>query len=96
LGASPSHVLRSVTLQGLWPVGAGMIFGIGCGAGMSGILHSTLASPETSDFLYGIPYYDPWTFFGVSCFLVLVASFASLVPALRALNVDPMVSLRYE
>jgi macrolide transport system ATP-binding/permease protein len=96
LGATRGRVLESVALQGLWPVAAGMMLGIACGAAMSGILHSTLASPESSDFLYGVPYYDPWTFLGVSCFLAMVALFASLVPALHALKVDPLVSLRYE
>ena len=45
---------------------------------------------------YGIPFYDPATFLGVSCFLIFVAGVASLVPARRALRVDPMVSLRHE
>jgi predicted permease len=96
LGATSGHVLKSVALPGLWPVAAGMIVGLACGAGMSGILHSTLASPESSDFLYGVPFYDPWTFVVLSCFLVVVALFASLVPAFHALKVDPMVALRYE
>jgi ABC-type antimicrobial peptide transport system permease subunit len=96
LGAKPGHVLKSVALAGLWPVAAGMIAGFAGGAGMSLLLHSTLASPESSDFLYGVPFYDPWTFLGLSCFLALVALVASLAPALRALKVDPMVALRYE
>jgi macrolide transport system ATP-binding/permease protein len=96
LGATPGRVLNSVAQQGLWPVASGMVVGVACGGGMSWILHSTLASPESSDFLYGVPYYDPWTFVGLSCFLAVVALLASLVPALRALKVDPMVALRYE
>ena len=96
LGATPSDVLKNVALLGLRPVATGMIIGIACGGGISGILHSTLASPESSDFLYGVPYYDPSTFLGLSCFLAIVALLASLVPALRALRVDPMIALRYE
>jgi ABC-type antimicrobial peptide transport system permease subunit len=64
--------------------------------GISGILHSTLASPESSDFLYGVSYYDPLTFLGLSCFFAIVALLASLVPALHSLRVDPMIALRYE
>ena len=96
LGATPSHVLKNVVLLGLRPVAAGMIIGIACGGGISGILHSSLASPESSDFLYGVSYYDPWTFLGLCCFLAIFALLASLVPALRALRVDPMIALRYE
>ena len=96
LGATSSHVLKSVALMGLRPVAAGMIIGIACGGGISGILHSTLASPESSDFLYGLSYYDPLTFLGLACFLAIAALLASLIPALHALRVDPMIALRYE
>jgi predicted permease len=96
LGATAGCVLRSVTLPGLLPVGVGMIVGIATGAGLSGFLHSTLASPETNDFLYGVSYYDPSTFAGLTCFLGVVAILASLAPAMRALRVDPAIALRYE
>jgi macrolide transport system ATP-binding/permease protein len=96
LGATPRHVLKNVALLGLRPVAAGMIIGIACGGGISGLLHSTLASPESSDFLFGVSYYDPWTFLGLGCFLAIVALLASFVPALQALRVDPMIALRYE
>jgi macrolide transport system ATP-binding/permease protein len=96
LGATSRHVLKDVVLRGLRPVIAGMVIGLGCGAGMSAVLHSTLAAPGASDFLYGVRFYDPWTLLGISCFLVAVSIVASLVPALKAINVDPMVALRYE
>ena len=96
LGARSGDVLRSVALWGLKPVVAGMIIGLGCGAAASAVLHSTLAFPSSRDFLYGVKFYDPWTFAGISCFLVAVSLFASLVPAVRAVKVDPMVALRYE
>ena len=96
LGATTRHVLKSIVLQGLRPVAIGMLLGVACGGALSSLLHSTLAYPETSDFLYGVSYYDPWTFVGLSAFLALVAMLASLVPAFHALKVDPMVALRYE
>jgi ABC-type lipoprotein release transport system permease subunit len=43
-----------------------------------------------------VRFYDPWTFAGISSFLVIVSLLASLVPAVRAARVDPMVVLRYE
>jgi macrolide transport system ATP-binding/permease protein len=96
LGARSGDVLRNVALSGLKPVVAGMIIGLGCGAAASALLHSTLASPGTQDFLYGVRFYDPWTFAGISSFLVTISLLASLVPAVRAVRVDPMVALRYE
>lgn len=96
LGATSAQVLKSVILQGLWPVAVGLVVGVACGALASGILHSTLAAPESSDFLYGVAFYDPATFLGLSCFLALVALCASVAPARSALKVDPMVALRYE
>ena len=96
LGAHSGDVLRSVALWGLKPVAAGMMVGLGCSGAASALLHSTLASPASSDFLYGVRFYDPWTFAGISLFLVAVSLLASLVPAVKAVRVDPMVALRYE
>jgi putative ABC transport system permease protein len=96
LGARSGDVLRSVALWGLKPVVAGMIIGLGCGAAASAALHSTLAFPGSYDYLYGVKFYDPWTLAGISCFLVAVSLLASLIPALKAVKVDPMVALRYE
>jgi ABC-type lipoprotein release transport system permease subunit len=48
------------------------------------------------DFFYGVPFYDPATFVGLSCFVAGIAALASVAPARRALRVDPMVALRYE
>jgi ABC-type lipoprotein release transport system permease subunit len=73
-----------------------MIIGLGCGAASSALLHSTLASPASFDYLYGVRFYDPWTFLGISAFLVAVSLVASLVPAARAVRVNPTVALRYE
>jgi ABC-type antimicrobial peptide transport system permease subunit len=73
-----------------------MIAGLLCGAALSAILHSTLVSPGASDLLYGVRFYDPLTFLGLSAFLAGVATAASVIPARRALKVDPMIALRYE
>jgi ABC-type antimicrobial peptide transport system permease subunit len=96
LGARSGGVLKSVALCGLKPVATGMIVGLGCGAAASALLHSTLASPASYDFLYGVQFYDPWTFAGISVFVVTISLLASLVPAMRAVRVDPMVALWYE
>jgi ABC-type antimicrobial peptide transport system permease subunit len=74
----------------------GMGIGLGAGAGLSLLLHHTLAFPGSIDFLFGVSFYDPITFFAIFIFLVLVSLSASLGPALKAIKVDPLVALRYE
>ena len=96
LGAHAGDVLKSVALWGLKPVGAGMIIGLGCGAAASAVLHSTLSFAGSNDFLYGVKFYDPWTFAVISCFLIAVSLVASLVPAVRAVRVNPTIALRCE
>jgi ABC-type antimicrobial peptide transport system permease subunit len=96
LGANASHILKEVAVRGLSPVVVGLVIGLACGAGVSTVLHSTLAFPGCSDFLYGVRFYDPWTFLGISCFLSTIAVLASLIPAVKAVKVNPMVALRYE
>jgi putative ABC transport system permease protein len=96
LGARATDVLRSIAVWGLKPVAAGMIIGLGFGAMASGVLHSTLSLPGSIDFLYGVKFYDPWTFAVIACFLVTVSLLASFLPAIRAVRVDPMIAIRYE
>lgn len=96
LGATARDVLLSVVVRGLRPVFCGIVLGIAGAAGLSAYLHSILALPGASDMLYGVPFYDPATFLGLSLFLLALAGIASVIPARRALNVDPMIALRYE
>ena len=96
LGASARHVLQRIALEGLSPVTLGAVVGLSAGAGLSLLLHRTLAFPGSIDFLYGVSFYDPITFFAIFIFLVLVSLAGSLGPALKAINIDPLVALRYE
>src|SRR5437588_1553036 len=76
LGASAGDVMRGVVMSGLRPVFVGIVLGIAGAAALSALLHATLAFPGSSDFLYGVSFYDPATFLGLSAFLIAVATLA--------------------
>jgi putative ABC transport system permease protein len=46
--------------------------------------------------LFGVSPSDPRTFVLVAALLMLVTMAAALIPARRAVKVDPVVTLRYE
>jgi len=87
LGASRADVLALVVRQGLVLALTGSAIGI-AGA----LLLSRLMSSQ----LYGVSPTDPITFVAVSVLLTLVALAACYIPARRAMQIDPMVALRYE
>jgi ABC-type antimicrobial peptide transport system permease subunit len=75
LGAQTSDVLRMVIFDGLRPTF------IGVAIGSAGAL---ALSRAVSSLVYGVKPADPATFLVVSALLVLIAVFASIVPAYRA------------
>jgi predicted permease len=87
LGAEPRQVLGLVLREGLVLALSGVTIGLA----LTALLGRTLAS-----FLYGIGAYDPAVLIGVPVVLLLVAVAASLIPAQRAVRVDPMRTLRSE
>lgn len=87
LGAQPAGILKLVILQavGLAAIGLGIAVGISLAAGRM-----------VARFLFGVHPADPFTL-GVVCLVILLVAFAaSLVPGLRAANVDPAIALRTE
>ena len=87
LGASPSDVLRTVVRQGL--VLAAL--GIGCGWVVAFALTHYM-----DRVLYGVGPRDPVTFLLVPLVLLVAALVGSVLPAIRASRVDPVVALRIE
>jgi len=87
LGAGSSEVLGLVVGQGM------RLVLIGLGLGLTG---AWLLSRVLTSQLYGVTSRDPVTYVGVAALLGIVALAATYLPARRALQVDPMISLRSE
>ena len=87
LGARVSDVMATVMHRGVTPV----LFGL-----TIGVLGAFAISRAMGSMLYGISPHDPLTFIGTPLMLVVVALVASLIPALRAARIDPIITLRYE
>jgi predicted permease len=61
-----------------------------------GLIAALLASRALASFLYGTSARDPWVFAGSILALSLIASAASLLPALRSARINPMAAIRCE
>jgi putative ABC transport system permease protein len=87
LGATRTHVLRLIVTEGV------AVTAVGVGAGLLGAL---ALGRVLASLVFGVQVHDPATFSVAAVTLALVALAASIVPALRASRVDPMVALRHE
>jgi predicted permease len=87
MGANPSHVIRAILAQFLRPVALGVLLGATGAAALSQLLRHAL---------YGISSLDPVSYSAAIGLLVAISAIAALVPARRALRVDPMRALRHE
>jgi putative ABC transport system permease protein len=87
LGAHPSNVLKMLVGQALRLALMGVA---------AGVLLSLAVMPLIGSQLYAVQPRDPLTLAGVPITLLLVAMIAALIPARRAMNVNPVQALRYE
>jgi putative ABC transport system permease protein len=87
LGAEQRDVLRLVLGEAGRFVGAGIAIGL---------LAAFALVRFVAGLLYQVSEYDPATFTGVTLLLGVIAIAASLVPAGRATNIEPMTALREE
>ena len=87
MGAEKGVILRGVAKQGGWLARAGVILGLGGSLVLGGLLRSHL-------FQVGVV--DPAALLGTSAVIVLVAAFASWIPARSSASVDPGEALRMD
>jgi putative ABC transport system permease protein len=87
LGAQPIQVLSLVVRQGLGLAGGGVLLGFGAALALT---------PLMAGQLFGVGATDPLTLAGVPALLLGVALLACVIPARRAMRVDPVTALRYE
>ncbi|QOY85249.1 ABC transporter permease [Paludibaculum fermentans] len=85
LGAQRGHVLALVFREGILPTGAGLAAGLALSLAMARTVQSLL---------YGVQAHDTQTFVTVPLVLAGVSLLAMLLPALRALRIEPMSALR--
>ena len=87
VGAQRAAVQRMVITETLALALIGVTVGVPCGV---------VSSKLIAGMLYGVSSHDPLTFLAVSLVLMTIAAIAGLVPARRAMRLDPIVALRCE
>jgi len=87
VGAAAEDIRRMVARDGMPPVATGTILGLLASLGVNRILQSQLV---------GVSPYGPVTVAGALLVLTVVALVACLIPARRAMRVDPAITLRHE
>ncbi len=85
LGAAARQVFLSVVRDGMTLVGV---------VAVVGLIGGFVVARSLAGFLYGVPTSDPATFAGTATILVAIALVACIVPARRAMRVNPITALR--
>jgi predicted permease len=85
LGARAVDIMRLVLRQGAKLALAGVALGL---------VVAVALAPLMGSLIYGVPAIDPVTFVAVACGICVVAIGATVLPARRAMRMDPMQALR--
>jgi len=87
LGAKPGQVVGLVFRENVWIAVYGSV---------AGLVVAWFAARALTSFLYSTSARDPWVLILSVVVLGLIASAASIVPAIRAARIDPSTALRTE
>jgi predicted lysophospholipase L1 biosynthesis ABC-type transport system permease subunit len=87
LGASRGEIVAMVMRQGLGLTAIGIGLGVAGAAAVTRLLETLL---------FGTTSLDPATYVSVVALFTMVAALASVVPAARAVSIDPAITLRAE
>jgi putative ABC transport system permease protein len=86
LGAQPKPILRTIVGEGVALSAIGIVIGVAVSVGLGQLL---------SRLFFGIETVDAVTL-GTVAMVLFVSGLASLIPAWRAMRVDPLTGLRHE
>jgi putative ABC transport system permease protein len=87
LGAASRDVVRLVLQEALILAGIAVVLGLVCSLALSRVLQTLLFEVTPT---------DPATLASVCGAILIVSALAAILPARRAMRVDPIVALRYE
>jgi putative ABC transport system permease protein len=87
IGATTRDILTLVLRQGMIPLGIGLAIGLAASLAVNRLLQSMLVQVSPS---------DPVTLAVAAAMLILAAMLGCLIPARRAIRVDPVDALRHE
>jgi ABC-type antimicrobial peptide transport system permease subunit len=87
LGATPREIISLILRNGMKLTALGLVIGV---AGTVGLAQAL------SSMLFNVDKYDPLTLVAVAVAMGAIALVACIIPALRAIRVNPNVALRHE
>jgi putative ABC transport system permease protein len=87
IGAQPRDVLRLVLSRGIMITSVGLLIGLPLAWALAQLMASLL---------YGVSAGDVTTFAGITLLMCGITLLACYVPTRKAMNVDPIIALRYE
>ena len=87
LGATRARILRMIFKEGAVLLAAGILAGFAIALGLARLVASQM---------YGVNEHDPFSFAVVGLLLSVISFLACAIAARRAMNIDPIVSLRSE